>query len=242
MVFSLVLLVWFALFVRKNTTQHFLGEDAEQVSQQENLHLRTPENSNLTGGERQETSQSSEVQEGCGTHFGLQRCEQVNPERRHSPSDNQHLSGATSDGRELVERACDENFSLNVSQRKSVQRAKKTFICRQCGIHLRSSSFLCRHLQEAHKVGTLYICPNCGERFMSNSGLSKHKKSHKGEKPHQCRKCGKSFKYKWYLDLHRRIHIEEKTYECSDSGKYFIFQSNLSEDKKSHTGEKLHKF
>ncbi|NXI61024.1 ZF316 protein, partial [Anseranas semipalmata] len=36
-------------------------------------------------------------------------------------------------------------------------------------------------------------CPECGKGFAHRAALSKHRKTHGGERPHRCGDCGKSF-------------------------------------------------
>ncbi|XP_011909090.1 PREDICTED: putative zinc finger and SCAN domain-containing protein 5D [Cercocebus atys] len=94
--------------------------------------------------------------------------------------------------------------------------------------------------QEAKEL-LLFACGVCNKRFMCNSKLVIHKRSHTGERPFQCNVCERCFMQLSDLRVHQRIHTGEKPYTCDVCHKRFNRRFSLKCHKRSHTGEKPYK-
>ncbi|XP_073537041.1 uncharacterized protein [Phyllobates terribilis] len=92
--------------------------------------------------------------------------------------------------------------------------------------------------QRGQIVMKKFSCSQCGKCFNRKSNLSKHKKSHTGEKPFSCKECGKCFNEKSDLFRHQRIHTGEKPFSCPQCGKYFNQKPGLVRHQRIHTGAK----
>ncbi|CAM1329772.1 Uncharacterised protein g10114 [Pycnogonum litorale] len=68
-----------------------------------------------------------------------------------------------------------------------------------------------------------YTCKilKCKKSFARNEELTRHKRTHSGERPYMCSTCSKSFGRKDHLKKHQNTHLksnEKSTYICSEFG------------------------
>ncbi|XP_029698577.1 ras-responsive element-binding protein 1 isoform X2 [Takifugu rubripes] len=54
------------------------------------------------------------------------------------------------------------------------------------------------------------ICSVCGKRFWSLQDLTRHMRSHTGERPYKCQTCERTFTLKHSLVRHQRIHLKPR--------------------------------
>ncbi|XP_034536219.1 gastrula zinc finger protein XlCGF28.1-like [Notolabrus celidotus] len=125
--------------------------------------------------------------------------------------------------------------------RKKPQQADETpdrfYTCSICNKTFRIKSILTRHMK-THTGEKPYSCSVCGKSFIQRSYLQTHMNSHSGQKPFTCRFCGRGFSQVGNMNAHIRIHTGEKPHSCSDCGKSFREKADLIKHQIIHTGEK----
>ncbi|KAF7235575.1 hypothetical protein EYD10_17600 [Varanus komodoensis] len=80
-------------------------------------------------------------------------------------------------------------------------------------------------------------CPDCGQMFTQNSGLSQHQLIRGTEHPHTCRECCCSFHPPSLLAQHQLTHASRQPHTCPDRPESFHHCSKLPGPQRSHTGE-----
>ena len=84
-----------------------------------------------------------------------------------------------------------------------------------------------------------FRCSECSRNCSTHQGLTRHMRTHTGEKPYRCDVCGKGFSQSSNLFKHKRTHTGEKPYSCDVCGKDFADPSSLTRHVRTHTGERF---
>lgn len=83
-------------------------------------------------------------------------------------------------------------------------------------------------------------CKVCGRQCSTISNLTRHMRTHTGDRPFQCSTCGKRFREKKSLQTHERLHSGERPYQCTMCAARFLQLSNLNEHLETHSSTKRH--
>ena len=79
------------------------------------------------------------------------------------------------------------------------------------------------------------VCTICRKTLSSPANMSKHMRTHTGERPHICSRCGKAFRHVHHLKDHMATHTGVRTHVCTECGKAFIRATGLGRHMVTHT-------
>ncbi|KAI8478348.1 PR domain zinc finger protein 10 [Branchiostoma belcheri] len=102
------------------------------------------------------------------------------------------------------------------------RRALSLYKCDQCGKAFRDSDKLDKHLLlHVNEEDRPIVCEVCNKRFLNNSAIACHRKTHSGKKYYACPFCNEGFDRTETLREHVPVHAVDGVYSCPTCSKTF---------------------
>ncbi|XP_012547855.1 zinc finger protein pita isoform X2 [Bombyx mori] len=137
---------------------------------------------------------------------------------------------------------------LETHQRKHAHAQARPFLCTICDKRFPEKSTLQRHIDAVHNAKQTFSCEYCPQRYSSITKLTRHVRTHAGQRSYPCKFCNKSFVKSHHYTRHLRAkHASqsasraepEEQFRCEQCDDAFSTQDDLIYHSAIHATQNL---